>query len=171
MRCNLAFMKRYSAIALLSIFSLFFSACQFFDLSNTFKLPEYKRTNNVRFTSFSLSNVTLQADMYMYNPNPIGILLLESNTEIYLNNLLIGSSSQSKMVQINKYSEFKIPLVIQVPSSKISLAFLKSMIGSLKSGHVKMRIKGNCKIQKASIILNIPIDDTEDIAIDVPKLF
>jgi LEA14-like dessication related protein len=107
----------------------------------------------------------------MYNPNPIGILLLESNTQIFLNDIQIGSSSQSKMVQIIKYSEFKIPLVIQVPSSKISLAFLKSMIGSFKSGHVKMHIKGNCKIQKAGIVLNIPIDDTENIPIEVPKLF
>lgn len=164
-------MKRYYSLFIITVFATLLSACKYFDLSNTFKIPEYKRTNNVRFTSFSLSNVTLQADMYMYNPNPIGLLLLESNTEIYLNNMLIGSSSQSKMVQINKYSEFKIPLVIQVPSSKLSLAFLKSMIVSLKTGHVKMRVKGNCKIQKASIILNIPIDDTEDIAIDVPKLF
>ena len=164
-------MKRYYSLFTILAFSLFLSACQYFDLSNQFKIPEYKRTNNVRFTSFSLSKVELQADMYMYNPNPIGILLLESNTQIYLNDILIGSSSQSKMVQINKYSEFKIPLVIEVPSSKISLAFLKSMIGSLHSGHVKMHIKGNCKVQKAGLTINIPIDDTENIPIEVPKLF
>lgn len=164
-------MKRYYLISIISVFLLTFSGCQYFNLSNQFKLPEYKRTNNVRFTSFSLSNVTLQADMYMYNPNPIGILLLESNTQIFLNDIQIGSSSQSKMVQIIKYSEFKIPLVIQVPSSKISLTFLKSMVGSFRSGRVKMHIKGNCKIQKAGIVLNIPIDDTEYIPIEVPKLF
>jgi len=164
-------MKRYYLISIIVIVIASLSACQYFDLSNQFKIPEYKRTDNVRFTSFSLSSVTLQADMYMYNPNPIGILLLESNTQIYLNDILIGSSSQSKMVQIVKYSEFKIPLVIQVPSSKISLAFLKSMISSFKSGHVKLHVKGNCKIQKAGIILNIPIDDTENIPIVVPKLF
>jgi LEA14-like dessication related protein len=164
-------MKRYYLIVIISLFLVSLTACRFFDLSNQFKLPEYKRTNNVRFTTFSLSNVTLEADMYMYNPNPIGILLLESNTQIYLNDLLIGSSSQSKIVQINKNSEFKIPLVIQVPSSKITLSFLKSMIGSFKSGNVKMHIKGNCKVQKAGIVLNIPIDDTENIPIIVPKLF
>ncbi len=164
-------MKRYYSIILLSLFAISLSACQYFNLSNTFKIPEYKRTNNVRFTSFTLSNVTLQADMFMYNPNPIGILLLESTTQIYLNDLLVGSSAQSKMVQINKYSEFKIPLIIQVPSSKLSLSFLKSMIGSLKSGRVKMHVKGNCKIQKAGLTLNIPIEDTENIPIEVPKLF
>ncbi len=126
---------------------------------------------NFQFDAFSLKQVQFKTDLVMFNPNKIGIELLNTETDIYINDVLLGHSTQNKSIRVNKKSEFSIPLTVNVATHQITFSFLKSMWASMRKGKVKLSVKGSCRLKKAGIPFSFPINYADQIDLKVPDLF
>lgn len=147
------------------LFSIGITAC------NSFKEPEYRRLDRFEFTTFSLHKIQFRTDLVMYNPNNIGTDLLDSDVDLYINDKILGKSKQANAIRVNKISEFAIPISVDVATGQLNLSFLKSMWESMSKGKVKISVKGNCRLRKAGVPFNIPINYSENVKITVPDLF
>ncbi len=136
-----------------------------------FKEPEYKRLENFRFAAFSFQQLIFKTDVVLYNPNKIGIKLLSSHLDIYINDRLLGTSIQSMPTKVLRASEFTIPLTVEVATGQLTLSFIKGMWNSMQQGKVKVTIKGNCVLKKGGVPLTLPINYSELVFLQVPKLF
>jgi LEA14-like dessication related protein len=152
-------------IILTSLFIFLLVAC------NTFKEPEYRRVAKFEFTTFTFSKIEFKTELVMYNPNNIGIDMLDSEVEIFINDKSLGKSEQANAVRVNKISEFAIPIKVMVPTGQINLGLLKSMWGAMQKGKVNVKIKGVCRLRKGGIPFNFPINYSENIKLEVPNLF
>jgi LEA14-like dessication related protein len=153
---------------------IFFWMLLFISISSChqkFKPLEYRKLSDFKFEVFSFKKIVFKTNLQMYNPNAIGIDVLNSDMDIYINDRLLGKSKQGESIRINRISEFSIPLEVEVETGKINLSFLKGMWESMQKGKVKVQIKGNCKLRKLGIPFTYPIDYSDDVDLKVPDLF
>jgi LEA14-like dessication related protein len=155
--------KIYVLFLLLNVF--FITAC------NQLQIPVYKRMDNFRFDAFSFKQIVFKSDLVMFNPNKIGIELLETETDIYINDIKLGHSAQNKAIRVNKKSEFTIPLTVQLATNQLSFSFIKSLWQSMRKGKVKLHVIGSCRLRKAGIPINFPINYSDNIELKVPDIF
>ena len=136
-----------------------------------FKPLEYRKLTEFKFVMFKLNKIEFKTNLIMHNPNSIGIDLIDSDMDIYINDRLLGKTKQIEAIRINRLSDFTMPLDVDVATGSINLSFLKGMWESMQKGKVKVTIKGKCRFNKMAIPFNFPIEYTEFVDLKVPDLF
>jgi LEA14-like dessication related protein len=136
-----------------------------------FKPLEYRKLTDFKFVMFKLNKIEFKTNLIMHNPNKIGIDLIDSDMDIYINDRLLGKTKQIESIRINRLSDFTLPLDVDVATGSINLSFLKGMWESMQKGKVKVTIKGKCKFNKMAIPFNFPVDYSENVDLKVPDLF
>lgn len=125
-------------------------------------LPSCREPKDLVFRDFQrlsvekvgLSTATLQVDLQYYNPNNFGLELKRTDLDIYINNTLLGHSSQDLQVAIPKRDVFTLPLKIDLDMKNL----LKNGIMSLFDKKVKVRLLGKVKVGKAGVFKIFNVD-------------
>ncbi|MBK7122303.1 MAG: LEA type 2 family protein [Chitinophagaceae bacterium] len=74
----------------------------------------YRDFKNLKVEKVGFAATTLKLDLIYYNPNNFGMQLKYTDLDIYIDNNLLGHSSQDYQITIPKLSEFTMPLQIEV---------------------------------------------------------
>lgn len=147
-------MKNTSYFFLLST-ALFLFSC------STPEAPEFQRLENVRFKSASITNLmnfTLTANAVFNNPHPVGATITALDLEMFVNGEKVSDIKQNVSAPISGNSDFKLPLEIEVPLTKV-LKDIKPTLGELfKKREISYQLKGTATVSVAGVEVNIPVD-------------
>src|SRR5688500_7286743 len=102
-------MKTIISTLVLSIF--LFASCS---TSKNVREPEYRDIQDIRLGKVGLLQTTAEADLIYYNPNSFGIQLTEARGDVYIDNAYLGRFNLGETVDVNKRSEFTIPITFKL---------------------------------------------------------
>jgi LEA14-like dessication related protein len=132
---------------------------------------EYRKLTDIKFETFTFSKIVLKTNLQLYNPNSIGVDVVDSDMDIYINDKLIGKSKQVQPTRVNRISEFALPIEVEVETAQLDLSYLKDLWEKSQKGKVKVSVKGICKLRKMAVPIKLPIDYTDDVDLKLPSLF
>jgi LEA14-like dessication related protein len=115
---------------------------------------EFKDYKNFKLEKAGFNKTTISVDLVYYNPNPFGLELKNTDLDIYINDNLLGHSSQEVQIQIPKRQQFTLPLKIDVDMKNI----LKNSLTALLNKEVNIKATGKIKVGKANIYKTLPFE-------------
>lgn len=139
---------------LLLILLLSFTACK------VNKNPEFKSIKNVRINNYSISTISVSADLVFFNPNSIGGNLELTDLKIYSKNLLL-TTIKSKTFKAPAKKEFTIPLTTEIRTSNLIKNRKDLMNLAMNAGldmEIPLHYKGTIIYKLAGLKYNYPID-------------
>ncbi len=139
---------RYLTIGIICSLTLLLSGCA------TPKPIEYKDYQNFKIQKIGASSSTVSMELVYYNPNQMGLQLKRTELDIYLDNTLLGHTSQEMQITIPRKSNFVIPIKVNVDMKNI----WKNALNSLLSKEILVKVKGSVKVGKANVFMNFPIN-------------
>ena len=116
----------------------------------------FKEFNSLTLDKLSFSGASLKLNVVYYNPNNFGLQLNRTDLDIFIDNTLLGHSSQDIQVAIPKRQDFSIPVKLDLDIKNL----LKNGITSYFNRNVNVRVLGTVKVGKAGIFKNFPVDYT-----------
>jgi LEA14-like dessication related protein len=130
---------------------------------STPKAVEYRDFKNFKVQKIGFSNSDVLMDLVYYNPNNFALQLKRTEVEIYIDNTLLGSTSQDYQITIPKKQDFTIPITVSVDMKNL----LKNGVYALVKKQVIVKVKGTVKVGKANVFISFPISYEGMQAIDV----
>lgn len=91
--------------------------------------------------------------MIYYNPNRFGLQLKKTELDVFVNDVLLGHTSQEYQITIPKKEQFIIPIVMDVDMKNL----LKNSLTSLFNKEVRVRVTGSIKVGKANVFISFPV--------------
>ncbi|MBK7558694.1 MAG: LEA type 2 family protein [Chitinophagaceae bacterium] len=113
----------------------------------------YRDFKNLKVEKVGFAATTLKLDLIYYNPNNFGMQLKYTDLDIYIDNNLLGHSSQDYQITIPKLSEFTMPLQIEVDMKNL----LKNAFSTFLGKEVLVKITGTVKLGKANVYKTFPV--------------
>lgn len=146
---------RFSFITLFSLF--FLTSC--FDYEDV----DFKGVDNFSLVDKSADNITVRLDLRVKNPNNYNIKIKKSSLDIFINGNKAGKTKMKDDIVLKKGVEGVYPIYLKTNGKEI----LSSMgsLGSLLTGSLKVRIKGNVKAKVYGIGKKFPIDVEEPVSL------
>ena len=116
----------------------------------------FKEFKNLSLDQLNFAGANLKVDLVYYNPNNFGLSLNRTDLDIFVDNTLLGHSSQDVQVSVPKRGDFTIPLTINLDMKNI----LKNGLTSFLNKQVSIRALGSVKVGKAGVFKSFPVDYT-----------
>ena len=116
----------------------------------------FKEFNSLTLDKLSFSGASLKLNVVYYNPNNFGLQLSRTDLDIFIDNTLLGHSSQDIQVSIPKRKDFSIPVKVDLDVKNL----LKNGITSYFNKDVNVRVLGAVKVGKGGIYKSFPVDYT-----------
>lgn len=116
---------------------------------------EYRDFKNLSVDKIGFASSMLKVDLIYYNPNNFGLQLKYTDLDIYVDNNYLGHSSQDYQITIPRWSEFTLPLQVQLDMKNL----MKNAIPTLLlSKEVMIKITGTVKLGKANVYKTFPVN-------------
>jgi hypothetical protein len=147
------FKQFYTTLLLLTLSLTFLSSCQ------KVKDLEFKEYKNLKFDNLNFKSADMKVDLVYFNPNNFGLELARTDLDIFLDDNLLGHSTQNLQVNIPRKANFTIPLLVNVDIKNL---IKNGVVGftSYMDKDVKIKFLGNIKLGKAGIYKNFKVDYT-----------
>ena len=144
-------------IGLVTLFSVFFlTSC--FD----YKDVDFKGVQNIGLEDRSGGTITVRIDMKVNNPNSYNIKINKSSLDVFVNGSKVGKTKMNNNVVLKKNHQDVYSLYLTLSEKELKRSALSS-IGSLLTGRMKVRIKGEIKAKVYGIGKKVPIDLEESV--------
>ena len=114
----------------------------------------FRDFQNLSIENVGLSSANLKVDLLYYNPNNFGLELKRTDIDIYINNNLLGHSSQDLQVAIPKRDVFTLPLKLDLDMKNL----LKNGLMRKQKKKVNVRLLGKVKVGKAGVFKIFNVD-------------
>ncbi len=114
----------------------------------------YRDFKNLKIEKVGFAATTLKLDLVFYNPNNFGIQLKYTDLDIFVNNNLLGHSTQDYQISIPRLAEFTMPLQIEVDMKNL----LKNAFPTLFGKEVIVKVTGTVKLGKANVYKIFPVN-------------
>lgn len=139
-------MRKFSLLAVIGVFQLI--ACK------SPKGLEYISTSDIRFgNALGLKELTFQANLKYYNPNKYVIQVKNPKCDLYVDDVFFGNFQLDTLFKIPRRDTIDFPISVKVPTSQL-LKFGFSMLNK----DVKFNIKGNVKVGRKGVFINMPLN-------------
>lgn len=115
--------------------------------------PEYRSIENFRVNSIGVGESAISADLKYYNPNNFSLKLKYGETDVYLNNRLLGKTILDTLTVIPARDSFLIPVSMKVDMKQI----YANALNILLTNEVLIKLDGYAKMGKNGIFFNLPI--------------
>jgi len=115
--------------------------------------PEYRSIENFRVNNLGVGESAISADLKYYNPNNFSLKLKYGETNVYLNNKLLGKTVLDTMTVIPARDSFLIPVSMKVDMKQV----YANALDILLSNEVNIRLDGYAKMGKGALFFNMPI--------------
>ena len=122
--------------------------------SCTTREPEFREIKNVHLSKAGFKTTSFTLDVVMYNPNPFGLELTETDLDILINNNYLGHSGQRYEIKIPGKANFTIPIKLEADSKQL----LKNGFNALVDKKMELRAKGAVRLGKSGIYKTIKVD-------------
>ncbi|APD05750.1 hypothetical protein UJ101_00197 [Flavobacteriaceae bacterium UJ101] len=132
--------------------------------------PEYERMENIKVTKLGLKNIQLQADAVFNNPNVLGVTIKRSDIDVFKDSIYLGKA-KSPSFEVNKESEFSIPLTIDFSPKKIikEKGFLGNVLSTVSQKEMNITYKGTITLDVLGIEYDYDFEHTEPIVLKKEK--
>lgn len=128
---------------ILFLLLFFFSSC------TSVEEPEFRRVDNFRVFNLGLEEIKVGFEMTHFNPNNFALTAKETEADIYLDSVFLGSFRQDSPVEVNRRREFTIVLTGTIPVA----TFLEMDLNDIHKRQVLIQVKGSTKVGKAGIFV------------------
>lgn len=129
--------------------------------------PKFQKIENIVVKDLSATNVVIEGVAVIYNPNIVGITMDNVDIDIYANDILVGNVKQSNSIEIEKKSNFYLPLKVSFNPKKLYETDLNSFVNAALNSYlnkkVEMLYKGSASFKVKSLPFSIPIDYDDEI--------
>ena len=144
-------------IGLITLFSIvFLTSC--FDYEEV----EFKGVKNIGLEGRSGGNITVRIDMKVNNPNNYNIKIKKSSLDVFVNGSKVGKTKMKNDVVLKKNRQDVYSMYLTLGEKELKGSALSS-IGSLLTGSMKVRIKGDIKAKVYGVGKKFPIDVEEPV--------
>ncbi len=116
-------------------------------------VPEYRSIENFRVNSVGAGESAISADLKYYNPNNFTLKLKYGETDVYLNNRLVGKTILDTLTVIPARDSFLIPVSMKVDMKQV----YANALDILLTKEVLIKLDGFAKMGKGGIFFNLPI--------------
>lgn len=140
-----------SGVCLLVIGSAFYLKTQI-DLAKSITT----KTKGFKILKIGMDNVSILFDIIILNKSDVGIKIIETNIDVYINDLFITNVTQKGLSEIKPRGEADY-LVTADFDPKKTVNNLKSILNSSALNNVIIEFKGSTRVKKFGIPFNIPI--------------
>lgn len=104
------------------------------------------------YENFELSNVTsepkINADIKLFNPNPVGAIIREMNITLSVDNKTMGVVGFDNKVRIKKRSDFTLPIEFSTSLDQLGGVLSFGLQSFLSDEKIPVGIAGTLTIQK-----------------------
>jgi LEA14-like dessication related protein len=135
-------------------FSAFITCCCLLLSCGTPKAIEYRDFKNLQVGKLGFASSQVKMDLIYYNPNNFGLQLKRTDLDVYIDDVLLGHTTQEYQISILKKADFTIPLAIDVDMKNM----LKNGLVMLAKKEVTMKLKGTVKMGKANVFISFPVN-------------
>ncbi|MFP5039990.1 LEA type 2 family protein [Parasediminibacterium sp. JCM 36343] len=115
---------------------------------------EYREVKDIQLKHLGLSRTAIGMNLVYYNPNSFGVTLKKIDCDVYLNQSLLGKYLLDTSMHIDKRSVFVVPASVEFNWGD----FLKKGFSILMNQEALVSVKGNTRIGKAGINVNVPLN-------------
>jgi LEA14-like dessication related protein len=144
-------------IGLITLFSVvFLTSC--FDYEDV----DFKGVQNIGLEDRSGGIITLRMDIKVNNPNSYNIKIKKSSLDVFVNGSKVGKTKMKNNIVLKKNHQDVYPLYLTLSEKELKSSALSS-IGSLLTGKMKVRVKGEIKAKVYGIGKKVPIDLEESV--------
>ncbi len=113
---------------------------------------EYREMRDFRIDSLGFGKSTIKMNLVYFNPNNFGVDLKHIDCDVFLDNKFLGKYLLDTTMHISKRSEFVVPSTMQVDMKNL----FRNSLHALFSKELDIQLKGNTKLGKGGIYMNIP---------------
>lgn len=159
-------MKKWSIIAS-SVLIVVFLVYVF--LNTKIKQPEYIGVKSFSYNLISERELMVNIDLAFKNNNNFKALLINSNFKVSVDDVQIGSVSQTNVTKIDAMDTFNIPLVFKIDPLKFGLSQGVSGVLSMaldSERKIEARFTGYCRVKVSDEIYEIPVDVLKELKIN-----
>lgn len=115
---------------------------------------EYRGLKNFQLVNFNGDTATLSATISFYNPNNFGVNLKKINADISANGSLLTHYVLDTSISIPAESLFDFPASIKFDRR----AIFNNIADAFFKREILLHIKGNSRVGRAGIFVNVPFD-------------
>ena len=130
--------------------------------------PVFIKVDEIKILSSTLDTLKISAYAYFKNPNDVGGKLKVEDIRVLVNEVEVAKVETEKF-DVLAQKEFKIPLQVEIPASKIlgneKKNFLGNLISSILKKKVKVQFKGDLKYEIFMYSDTYFVDETQEIKI------
>ena len=159
-------MKKWSIIAL-SV--LIISVLVYIIINTKIKQPEFIGVKSFKYNLISERELIVDIDLAFKNNNNFKAVLINSSFKVSVDDLQVGSVSQTNVARIEAMDTFNIPLVFKIDPLKLGLTqgvsgVLSMALDSERS--IEARFTGYCRVKVSDKIYEIPVDFMKELKIN-----
>ena len=115
---------------------------------------DYRDIRNFKVSNWSFDKSTVSMDLVYFNPNKYGVSLKHVDCDVYLDKTYVGKFVLDTLMSIPREAEFTLPATMQVDMKNV----FKNTFNVLFSKEVLIGAKGNTRVGKGGIFLNVPFN-------------
>jgi LEA14-like dessication related protein len=128
-----------------------------------FKPCTFNGIESAKVISVSSTNIELELNVKIKNPNNFGFSIYPSDFDVKLGNKDLGKASLSKKVRIKANSEIIHTFIIHSDLSKVMAGGMSSLISLAKSKNAIVAVHGELKTGNLFYKKRFPVDLKENI--------
>jgi len=117
------------------------------------KALEYRDFKNFSIEKLGFSSSTAKMELVYFNPNNYGLQLKRTDLDIYIDNVLLGHTTQEYQITIPKKEEFSIPIQLSVDMRNL----LTNSLHLVAKKQVLVKLAGSIKVGKANVFISFPV--------------
>jgi len=128
--------------------------------------PEIKRIDNIEAVSVQDNQVTVTADVVMYNPNPIDLEITGANINVSVNDIEAAKVKEPKNRVVEANSEGVIPMEVTFPLNKIfKLDNLGSLFNMATQQKAKVAYKGDIDVTVMNMTFRVAVEKEQEVSL------
>ena len=132
--------------------------------------PEYQKMENFKISKLGLRNIELKADAIFDNPNVVGISVKRTDIDVFNDSILLGKAT-SPSFEVEKESEFSIPLTINFSPKKIvkQKGALGGVLNAISGKEINVTYKGIITLDIVGVEYDYDFEHTEPVQLKKQK--
>ncbi len=115
---------------------------------------DYRDVKNIRVEKLGFDRTLLSLELVYFNPNNFGVNLKHVDCDVYIDHSFLGRFVLDTLMHIDRKAEFSLPSRMEVDMKSM----FKNAFNVLISSDVLVSVKGNTRVGKAGIFINVPFN-------------
>ncbi|SDD68286.1 hypothetical protein [Niabella drilacis] len=109
--------------------------------------------DQVKMGKIGMNETTMEMNLIFNNPNKLGALLNSAGGKAWIQDIYIGDFLLNEDVKIPARSDFSVPVRLKVNLKEL----VNNSLNLIMRDSVTIRLDGNARLSKGSIIKNFPL--------------